>query len=1697
MKYKFKTILLSVVAIGLIFGSLFVFKKSPSVASYSYYESLKISPSSLNGNSIWGGGESFDTVVAAKGLDAWAAFYSATQKASGGLDPSGALSINGVPYQMSWTGTSDYNGNDTIRLYSEHTSTRINLDTIGAYEHLYVLGTAGGPGEGNYANFAVRVNYTDGSVDETSYRLYDWYDATSVSGVYKWPNLARRLVVGSTSRGAGGKTTTTYNYEGTTTGSPYLQSATIKVDPKKLVSSVDLVLTGKNDSTNIEGIYCGIYAVTGMVNVSAPNPVETVYVSNVTETTANIYWDSVSRATSYRLDIALDPDFKNILPDYNNRLVNDTFLLAEGLSGDTVYYTRVRAENSEGQSISSNVVDFHTDNETQPPVVTLNGKPNVIQINDQLIITATDISGVKNIEESLDNGETWAVIAEGDHAEKTVTENATYCYRASDIYDNISDKNCITYNKLDTNKPVIRVNTNGYEEETWTKEPVTLTLENLTVNVGETKYYYSTNGENWQSYTGSVLHNSETSTEGVTYYFKAVSEAGIESDVVTALVKKDNTAPSGEITSEENSWNKFFNTVTFGLFFNKTVNFEISASDDLSGVAKVEYLVSKDVFTTKEEAEAASGWIEATGTVSVNPEKDFVIYYKLTDNVGNTSVINSDGIILDTTKALIRGYVNADNIYELEDDKVYYLAHQVIVTDNKAIEEIKVNGTTVPVSETNIIGLSGASNNIYRIEVTDKAGNKSSMAINVGLISEFDINVTEDNYKTDDKDDIENAKQKLEEIKEAEGERGTDAEKEIIDSLIDNYENILEKINNLEAEITDEQNRGDAIPDIDHVTSDNREDIVELLEDVEATIDEDGTHLTINENNTLLEEEQELKDKLARLDETEEKEEEIEIVNHTDTEIIKTNDKTELEELKETAEQLLSGNNLTDEERETVEAEKAIIDELLERIEAAEAAIHTEDILEVIPKLPDNYTRDDKNDLEEAKEDLENALEEYASNYTDEEIADILTKIEQINNALNDIAAQEEEEIRQTTFPEISVVSETSRWISFDIAGISATDAYGVSELSVSKDGGGSWEKLSDLSSTTYTVEENGTYIFRATNTFGNTKEQTVIYHNIDSIRPEVEVESYGYELGSWTNETVVLTAQNVAPNLSPVKIYYKDATSSEWKEYQGAVSIENDTDLKTYEFKAISSAGLESEIETADIKKDSVVPTASISESDNSVAVFLNQITAGLLFKQTKSYHVETNDDRSGVKSTEYYISSSALAQEELDSVVWTKNNGTVSANPATAVYVYYRITDNAGNIIIVDNNGTIFDLPKTDTVDIETSVQNNNYSTIILGSGEISVIDNLGSKNINDYNAIEDAKAELEVYSVSHDLSSELIEDVLDNYADTLEEINEAEERFAIIVESYNSLPDNGHINSDYEDTVKNIIDAISTIKTENYTHLTPEEKAKLEEILDNLNQKLEIIETIKAELKEVDDNVNNYSKDTVTSDDVDDLKALLEEINDLETNPNISESEQAHLEELEELINEYLERIEDAEKALEKAKETDEPSANITPENVRPEDQTTLENAAEGYAEALGVFDGNFSLSDLFNINSRISIINSALDVLDQVAEFENMISRLPNPEDINYGSRVAVKAAQIAYNELSEYGRSLVGPSLMAKYRAVIESYRIYLEGSPILYAFETLDVFWWSLSTLFIIGAFTVAVRHTRKCYAEDKDNDKF
>lgn len=75
--------------------------------------------------------------------------------------------------------------------------------------------------------------------------------------------------------------------------------------------------------------------------------------------TAN--WASVSSATKYYLDVATDASFTSFVTGFNNKDVgNVTSYNVSGLNVSTTYYYRVRAKNSCGTSLSSNVINLTT-----------------------------------------------------------------------------------------------------------------------------------------------------------------------------------------------------------------------------------------------------------------------------------------------------------------------------------------------------------------------------------------------------------------------------------------------------------------------------------------------------------------------------------------------------------------------------------------------------------------------------------------------------------------------------------------------------------------------------------------------------------------------------------------------------------------------------------------------------------------------------------------------------------------------------------------------------------------------------------------------------------------------------------------------------------------------------------------------------------------------------------------------------------------------------------------------------------------------------------------------------------------------------------------------------------------------------------------------------------------------------------------
>lgn len=164
-------------------------------------------------------------------------------------------------------------------------------------------------------------------------------------------------------------------------------------------------------------------------------------------------------------------------------------------------------------------------------------------------------------------------------------------------------------------------------------------------------------------------------------------------------VNPDTVSPTAEINVNGNIWSSFDNTVAFKLFFKENEIVSVTASDVGSGVKKIEYLLSNTKFDTQEAVTGAWTDITSAKQFSIAPNSKQYIYVRVTDNAGNVSIINTDGVVLytdsSTTAADITFAKNGST------DK----STQVTLNGN-AVKEIK-NGSDVINSSNYTVGTDG------------------------------------------------------------------------------------------------------------------------------------------------------------------------------------------------------------------------------------------------------------------------------------------------------------------------------------------------------------------------------------------------------------------------------------------------------------------------------------------------------------------------------------------------------------------------------------------------------------------------------------------------------------------------------------------------------------------------------------------------------------------------------------------------------------------------------------------------------------------------------------------------------------------------------------------------------------------------------------------------------------------------------
>lgn len=113
----------------------------------------------------------------------------------------------------------------------------------------------------------------------------------------------------------------------------------------------------------------------------------------------------------------------------------------------------------------------------------------------------------------------------------------------------------------------------------------------------------------------------------------------------------DRGSPSGTVTINTKSWSQLLSALTFGLYSNSKVDVSVSASDSISPVY-IEYFETDNpnIMTVSELGKQN---FQTYRDYSVESDRQFVVYVRITDYAGNYRYISSDGYIVDTTASSI------------------------------------------------------------------------------------------------------------------------------------------------------------------------------------------------------------------------------------------------------------------------------------------------------------------------------------------------------------------------------------------------------------------------------------------------------------------------------------------------------------------------------------------------------------------------------------------------------------------------------------------------------------------------------------------------------------------------------------------------------------------------------------------------------------------------------------------------------------------------------------------------------------------------------------------------------------------------------------------------------------------------------------------------------------------------------------
>ena len=256
---------------------------------------------------------------------------------------------------------------------------------------------------------------------------------------------------------------------------------------------------------------------------------------------------------------------------------------------------------------------------------------DLIWSKTDLIYTGSEQSVSATVANALE-GDSFAIAYEGNTQTKAGNSyTATVTDLGNDNYTltgatGVSQNWSISY--LQTSAAAQVSGTKGNND--WYISPVKL--------VPDSGYQISTDKTDWKDSLGDYTDQGEQSAG---YYLKETA-TGAVTDKKTVTFKIDTGMPSGSIRIGENTFDSSLKDITYGYWFRDNVSVDITGADSASGIASVEY----QAVSAEESYDANGTWLpwNAEEKLSLTEGGRYVVYARVTDNAGNQTIVNSDGV---------------------------------------------------------------------------------------------------------------------------------------------------------------------------------------------------------------------------------------------------------------------------------------------------------------------------------------------------------------------------------------------------------------------------------------------------------------------------------------------------------------------------------------------------------------------------------------------------------------------------------------------------------------------------------------------------------------------------------------------------------------------------------------------------------------------------------------------------------------------------------------------------------------------------------------------------------------------------------------------------------------------------------------------------------------------------------------------